>query len=558
MSPRLRAPILTMRTAGILLLVLLIVPLASAHAVLQSADPPPNGHADEGVAIIEIRFTEDIERDFTGADLVDLNGTSWAAGPVEFDPDRHNVIRLPVRPLESGIYSATWRALSADTHTTRGSFVFAIGDASLRPGQYAPVVDTHASGDVARDGFARFAFYLGLFLVIGVPLFALHVMREPEPPRALFRTAASFGLVGAVGAFVGLLFLADRTGLGLASLDTSPGRSFLARGLLLAGGAAACATAALVPSRWRQASFAALALGAASIFATATGSHAAAARDQTAILIAADGVHLAMGAVWIGGIVGFLHVGWGREAHVGAMVDRFSPIAIGSVIALLATGTLASLAHMPCARDLPFGCVEALRTESYVRLVALKLALMAPLILLGALHKYHIGPRLRRGDGSSASFRRLIQTEAVLMVLILGAAGILAASAPPAREVETGEAYLPYVEFQNLTAKSHVILQVEPNPVTVGIQKVVVTVHPLGARLPNGTQVALKVWPAGEKEPELTIEPTKVTPDSWEIEDGLFTSAGEWTLLVILDRGDEYVKIPFAIPVVNPGGPSRS
>lgn len=128
------------RVLPLVLLLALLAPSAAAHAVLASADPPVNGRAEEGIQVITFRFTEDVEREYTTADLVDLQGVSRAAGPVEFDPDERNVIRLPVEPLESGIYSASWRALSVDTHTTRGSFVFAVGNATLRPGQYLSLI----------------------------------------------------------------------------------------------------------------------------------------------------------------------------------------------------------------------------------------------------------------------------------------------------------------------------------------------------------------------------------------------------------------------------------
>lgn len=152
----LRARLDTMRHAGLLpLLLVLLVPLASAHAVLQTAEPAPNGHVEEGLTRITFRFTEDVEREYTGADVVDLSGESWAAGPAEFDPDERNVIHLPTRPLASGLYSASWRALSVDTHTTRGAFVFAVGNATLRPGEYEPLVDESDPGGIARDGLDR-------------------------------------------------------------------------------------------------------------------------------------------------------------------------------------------------------------------------------------------------------------------------------------------------------------------------------------------------------------------------------------------------------------------
>lgn len=545
-----------MRHAGLALLLVLLAPSASAHAILKTADPAPSSHVDVGLETIAIEFTEDVERTYTDADIVDSEGESWRTD-VAFDDARHNVIHLATRPLADGIYSVSWKALSVDTHTTRGTFVIAVGNATLRAGAYDPIVDEEDTGAAVRDGFARFAFYAGLFLATGMPLFALFVLRDAAPPRGVFSTGAAFGLVGAAGAFLGLLFLGERTGLGLAAAKSGPGLSLLLRGALVLAAALACALAALRPERWRAASHAAVLFGAGGILATSAGSHAAAVRESTLLYVAADAVHLVAGAVWIGGIVSFLHVVWGRSAlEVSGLVHRFGFVAVPSVVLLLATGTLASLTHMPCVDDGLRACATALQEERYMQLVAFKLALMAPLIALGALNKYVVGPRLAKGAWTPLRFRRVVQLEAAIMGAILLAAGVLAASSPPETKVDAADIVPQTLELQNLTAKSHVILQVSPNPVTVGVQRLVVAVHPLGAALPNGTLVALKIWREGEAEPEETVNPPKVTPNEWEVEDALFTSAGTWNVLVILQRPDEYVRLPFQIPVVNPGSPS--
>jgi copper transport protein len=545
-----------MRSSGPLALLLftLLVPAAGAHATLASAEPPPNGHADEGLDVIVFRFTEDVERDYTSADLIDPQGESWAAGPVAFDPDARNVIRLPVRALPSGIYSASWRALSVDTHTTRGAFVFAIGDATLYPGQYEPLVDEMPAAEIARDGFARFTFYAGLFLALGAPLFALVVLRE-RPPRALFATAAAFGTIGTLGAFTGLLFLGQRIEMGLGAVATAPGRSFALRGALLALATIACALPLARPSRWRGAGAWAVGLAAAAALATSLGSHAAATRENTNLLIAADFVHLVMGAVWVGGVVAFLLVATGREeGDLARMIVRFSPLAIASVVLLLGTGVAASLVHIPCTTQGPLACAAALREEPYARLVALKLLLMLPLIGIGAYNQKRVGPRLARGGYRPGAFRRVLALEASIMTVVIVAAGVLAASPPPSADVAQGTQPLPpYFELDNTTRLSHVILHVAPNPVVVGVQEVTITVHPLGPRLPNATEVYLKVWGPGEGEPEELVQPEKITPNEWQVTDGLFTTEGTWNVLVIVQRPDEYARIVFQVPVGAPG-----
>lgn len=552
-----------MRHAFLLLALaaLLALPGATAHAVLQSAEPGPNGHAEEGVSVIEFRFTEDVERDYTDADLVNLQGESLRAGPVEFASDAGNVIRLPVQPLASGIYAASWRTLSVDSHTARGTFVFSVGNATLQT-RVDPAHDhsEHSEEQVAKEGSARAAFYTGLFLALGLPLFGLVVVRDAAVPRPLLLTAFLLGLVGALAAFLGLLFLSERTGLGLGlAAGTAAGRSFAWRGGLLALSALAALAAWRLEGRRRDAvAWSAVALALAALVATSLGSHAAAVKDDRAVSILADILHLAMGAVWIGGVVGFLHVAWGRDAlDVGRMVTRFSPVAVASVVLLLATGTYASARHMPCLQEWGGGvpCVADLRTESYVRLVALKVLLLVPLVGLGWFNQKHVGPRLARNAWSPRALARVVQVEAGVMLLILVAAGVLASTPPPDAAVQEGAGATPDVlEMEQTTEKSHVILQVSPSPVTLGtLQRITVIVHPLGPQLPNGTTVALKLQGPGEPEPDTTLNPERVAPNEWTIEDSLFTSPGTWKVTVLLQRPDEYKRLAFEVPVVPPG-----
>lgn len=543
--------------AALVLLALLATPLSAAHAVLQTATPPPNGRAEIGTTLVEFVFTEEVERDYTGAEVFDFNGDPVSAGPWTYGSDR-NVLRLPVQPLQDGIYSARWQALSVDSHTTRGGFLFSVGNATLKSVGTTEAHDhsEHSQADVNRDGVARAVFYGGLFLVLGIPLFVLAVERRGTLPRSLLGTAALFGALGTAAALLGLLFLAERTSLPLRiAAGTEAGGSFVWRAAFLGAASLACLAALLLPPAKRRAPVSlAVALGTLALLATSMGSHAAADKDLTFLSIALDAMHLAMAAVWIGGVVAFLHVVWGKSPReLGDLVHRFTPLAVASVVVLLATGTYASLRHIPR--------VSALWDDPYGRLVSMKVILLLGLVGIGAYNKEVMGPRLREGTGSPRFFRRVLQAEAVLMVLILGAAGILASTPPPDREVQAGtQGPAAHLEFQNLTSHSHVIVQVSPNPVQVGIQRVIVYLHPGpdGAPVTRDATVALKIAAPGEREPDTTVEGLeRPLVDQWAIEGGLFTSPGTWTLHVLVQRPDvgEFTKLAFEIPVEAPGAP---
>lgn len=552
MTARLRFP--RVRIALPLALVLVaIAGSAEAHAERSSSKPPANGHVDVGLTYVEITFTEPVSREYTSLDVIDLQGVSYANGVIQFDPANDAVIRLPVTPLPDGVYSANWRALSADTHTTRGTVLFAVGNATLKyaPPPQASDVAPDALAKSLRDGAARAGFYVGLFAALGAPLFALVVDREREVPRRLLHGVAALAFAGALAGGVILLLFADRVDLdAAAAARTGVGSTIAWRALLLGGAGALLAVAGFAPGRARAnlASLAILFAGGA-LVATALGGHAAATADQKLLSIAMDALHLLMGSVWVGGVLGFLIVAWGRApTDLGRLVARFTPLAIASVVLLVATGTYASLRQIPTIQDLwaePFG-----------RLVALKVLLLLPLLALGWYHKARVGPALAAGDASRPrEFRRALQAEAVVMVLVLCAAGVLAATPPPRRDLgEGGAVPAAYFEATNQTRTTHVVLQVSPNPVMVGIQNVTIFLHTLTpGPLPNATLVAMKLAAPGEGEPEVLTDLEKVGPGEFSTgEGGWFSSVGTWRVYVILQRPDEYKKIEFEVPVEGP------
>ena len=112
-------------------------------------------------------------------------------------------------------------------------------------------------------------------------------------------------------------------------------------------------------------------------------SHAAAVRDNTALAIAVDAVHLIATALWAGGLPFLLysllqarltsnfHPTWPAEA-----VKRFSRLAVCSVTLLILTGLYQTLIHV--------NGLQPLRATPYGNLLVLKLALFALMLLLGA------------------------------------------------------------------------------------------------------------------------------------------------------------------------------
>jgi len=122
----------------------------------------------------------------------------------------------------------------------------------------------------------------------------------------------------------------------------------------------------------------------------------------------------------------------------GAVVDRFSPLALFCV-AGLALGGIAQSAQF-------LGSFEALWTSDYGRALSAKLVLFAVLIGFGAFHQQVLAPRLRHwalrkggagdfdgagdaGDGSEFAhrFRLSLRLEALFAALLLMVVGVMKA-----------------------------------------------------------------------------------------------------------------------------------
>ena len=551
-----------MRSAALLLLLALVLaaPIAGAHAELGRATPAPNSNVPVGLTEVIVRFTERVDPDATTVDVLETtSGEGRNTAPLEFRDGGYEV-RVPVEPLRDGVHTVNWRALStADGHTTRGSFVFAVGSASLGPNAPPPVTydaTDYDASTIAREGFARAVFFGGIFLAIGMPLFALVVLRDESIPRRVLSTAGTFAILGALGGLVTLLLLADNLGFTFAAASaTVAGGGFLRRALLLGGAGVVLLGALALPARaHRAAALLGMAIALVALVSTSAGSHAAAVQERRSLAILNDALHLLMASVWVGGIVAFIHTAPGREPRqLGRMVHRFSPLAIASVVALLATGTYAAFLHMPRVSDL--------WREPYGRIVAAKVLLMGPLIAIGAYNQRVLGPRLDDGRSAPRYFLRAVQVEAIVMVLVIGLAGALASSAPPSKAGGAGdggggfEPPPPTFELTQNTARSHVVLQIRPDPPSVGPSNITVLVHT--ADLPNGTQVYLLLESpnaaAGDEARLVVLD--KVGPQDWAKEDTYFTTSGTWNVTVTIQRGSGFPteRAAFEVPVGAPG-----
>ena len=170
-------------------------------------------------------------------------------------------------------------------------------------------------------------------------------------------------------------------------------------------------------------------------------------QSPVAVLVPADVIHVVAMSAWLGGLVYLLFAvpaatrtldPAGRTRLLAATLQRFSPLALVSVLALAATGTIQALVEV---RHL-----DALTSTAFGRAVLIKIVLLTILIGLGAVNRRRVVPTLRRLAAGGAApgdagrlLRRTLRTEVLLILVVLGVTGALTSYAPPiAASASTG------------------------------------------------------------------------------------------------------------------------
>ena len=118
--------------AGAVLWTGLITSLAaSAHPKLLSSTPV-DGAKGAPPAVIELRFSENLLTQFSGAKLTmtDMPGMPNSPMPVKASvaasSDPKVMLIKPAAALAVGTYRVDWRAVSSDTHPILGNVVFSV------------------------------------------------------------------------------------------------------------------------------------------------------------------------------------------------------------------------------------------------------------------------------------------------------------------------------------------------------------------------------------------------------------------------------------------------
>ena len=411
---------------------------ACAHAVLLSATPADGSVLATAPGEMRLVFNEPIS--VIAVQLLDRSGRSLL-GPQDLRAaDNEMLIRLPAN-LGDGIYLASYRILSLDSHVVGGSVVFTIGAANASAPAYPPPIAA-----IARDGgwrlgflFDELLFYGASFAALGGTLFRLLLMGRSRAMEGALRRQIEVGaLLGIFAVLLGIgldgalfraggfatLFEAESWKLGLHS-SFGISALFLAAGLLLLliagrlGGQIA---------EW----LAGLGVAAAVAGFALTG-HAATAPPRW-LTAPAVGLHVLMAGFWAGSLLPLL-LALRREPQ-SAAAERllvFSRWGTPAVSLLLASGLALAAVQL--------GGPASLFTTRYGLVLLAKLAAVTVLLTLAIANRSRLVPALAAGRSAAAArLGHSIRLELGLFAAIVLLALLLGNLVPPRSASEAAAA----------------------------------------------------------------------------------------------------------------------
>ncbi len=395
---------------------------AFAHAELLAITPPDGAILDAAPAEAELLFNEPVSLTGGSARVLDDRGN-----PVSGEPqvvDDAVVVPLP-GPLADGTYTLSWQVISEDSHRITGASLFHVGAPSAGGAVAAP------DGDDVDWGVRSLAWgltaltYAAALAGVGAWWFGELVARRRDATSFVVKAS----LLGATAAIAALPARIARLGGGLDALRDwdfvweSLRGPVGASALVTALGLVALALAAGRPQAgiWP---WVGVAGSAAALAGFVVEGHTRTMTPRWA-MVGFDLVHLAAGAVWLGGlavvVLAFRH-GTARDEQ-SALVVQFSNTAVIAVLAVTGAGIGMSWIVLPSLEDL--------WSTGYGLALLVKVVLVAVVVVLGAYNRRALVPAM--SGGAAAARRRLariVSIELAVLLAVVGVTAVLVARSP--------------------------------------------------------------------------------------------------------------------------------
>ncbi|HEY2550673.1 MAG TPA: copper resistance protein CopC [Streptosporangiaceae bacterium] len=390
---------------------------ALAHATLERTSPAEGSIVRRAPTQVTATFDEPVGISSGSLKVFAPNGERVDTGGARHGSTPAEVVIALKSGLVNGTYTVGWAVVSADSHHVSGAFTFSIGAPSSTSVKESSVNQTGSPLVSFTFGVVRWIAFTSFALLIGAVSFVLWCWPAGASSQLVLRLTmgAWSGLAGSV---LGGMLLQGAYGAGAgvsrvfwpnvlhATLYSRYGRSLGVRlilvvvalfafsailGNLRADGRRPPVTASIVWSGL-----------AAALAATWAAADHAGTGMQVPLSLVSDTVHLCAVAIWLGGLTMLAAIVLRparspaarragkpasrktRPATAAAVqaVERFSPLALTCVGAILVTGTYQAWRNV--------GSWPALFDTTYGRLLLIKIGAMLVLIFLGYLARMRI------------------------------------------------------------------------------------------------------------------------------------------------------------------------
>ncbi len=452
----------------------------AAHAVLSDTQPSEGGHVDEVPETVTLEYTGDgvdevIDLQVKGPDGDDVVGEVRRPGDVSRE------VFVDIEDGGEGVYVVEWEVLATDGHVTRGTWFFYVGDEALSPEAVLEAYEPETPSEVAYLQVLPSALiYVTLVLLAGVSA-AMAYAVEPVTERydvsvdevsdtveRVLLSAAAVAVAGAALLFLDFVRPSGSSVDGVLTLSSHTGGVMAAQLLV-----AAALTVGFFVGRRRglQLSYmlyGGFAGGVALALAVGLTSHSASHYDL-ALGTLTTAVHLLAVSIWAGGLTVLVYLLPRLQIHLEAdaerrlvadVIHRFSVLALMGVTVFLASGLVMTSWLVPD--------VDALLSTLHGQVLTGKIALVLTALTAGGFARFVLLRRIDPGTddlslavvgtgllGGSSEFdpgdliwfRRAVHLELAVVVVVLLASGLVAASVPGTVSSDDAAAEMTEVEL---------------------------------------------------------------------------------------------------------------
>lgn len=537
--------------SAVVLVVLAGAQDALAHAVLQESRPANGEVLRRNPPSVSLRFNEAVETAFGSIRVYDCGGKRVDSGKIARPNERSVSVRIGGR-LPRGTYTATWRVISADAHPVAGAFLFSVGSAK-QAGSCKKVFGAGTPGSVSTLFKAARALDFALILLVVGGAAALAVVLRTAARELRSRLYGILAALGAALIVAGVLCIvlqgavAGGFGLGEAfrwrTVDAVLGTRFGKAFLLQIAFASIATLLAVAAARIRGAALRALVLVPA-VALLPTLSDAGHARTSGSLAFLADVVHLTAASIWVGALaftlLALLRAGEDRWPLAARAVPVFSLLAVVSVVTLILAGVIRGYEEVRAW--------HGLWDTTYGQLLLAKVALVLPLLALGAYNNRYAVPRLRRQIASALEQRRFVRAagvEVAIMAIVLGVTSVLVTEPPAKASIKPPKLFNTTAPIGNL----EVNLTVEPARAVVPNVLHLYFFTQLGVPA-NTAETKLSARLPGRKVGPLRVPLQRIVGSHYTTPSATFPFPGDWQLTIEARRGQfEALTQTISVPI---------